>query len=191
MISLAPIDVGTSSVAAQSCSISALYAVPGAPLAMELQNTIQAGGTARNIGQRNKRNPMMNAASMTPISEYLGEEPEVSLIFRRIWPDPPHRQPRLQNHPAARLPPAVPPAGPAWPTKPRTKPSEGRSRSSGAARAIVALQISEGNRLRASAAKRGGSSQMAWRGGAALGVRIWRSSARVRADEWPNSIGKS
>jgi hypothetical protein len=55
MISPAPIGVGTSSAAAQSSSISALYAVPGAPLAMGLQNTIQAGGTARNIGQRNKK----------------------------------------------------------------------------------------------------------------------------------------
>jgi hypothetical protein len=37
---------------------------------MELQNTIQAGGTARNIGQRNKRNPMMNAASMTHLGSW-------------------------------------------------------------------------------------------------------------------------
>ena len=62
MISPAPIGGGTSSAAAQSFSISASYAVPGAPLAMELQNIIQAGGTARNIGQRNKRNLMMKAA---------------------------------------------------------------------------------------------------------------------------------
>jgi hypothetical protein len=41
---------------------------------------------------------------MIGISEYLGEEPGLSLIPRRIWPDPPHRQSRRQNHPAARLP---------------------------------------------------------------------------------------
>jgi hypothetical protein len=55
MINPAPIGVGTSSGAAQSFSISASSAVPGVPLVMELRDTIQAGGIARNIGQRNKK----------------------------------------------------------------------------------------------------------------------------------------
>ena len=50
---------------------------------------------------------------MTGIFEYLDEEAGLSLIPRRIRPDPPHRQPRRQNHPAARLPAASQTAG--WP----------------------------------------------------------------------------
>lgn len=142
MNSPAPIGAATSSAAAQPSSISVLYAAPGAPLAMELQNTIQAGGTARNIGQRNKRNPIMKAAlvkrvdttartgnSITGISEYSDEEAGMSLIPRRIRLDLPHRQPRRQNRPAARLPAAS--GIPAWLIKPRAKPSKALSRFSG------------------------------------------------------------
>ncbi len=195
MISPAPIGAATSSAAAQPSSISALYAVPGAPLAMELQNTIRAGGTARNIGQKNKRNPVMKAAlvkrvdttarignSIIGISEYLDEETGMSLIPRPILPDPPHRQPRRQNRPAARLPAAS--GTPAWPIKPPAKPSKAHSRFSGTARASVAASNRGGISLRASAAQRRGSSQVVMaRGGPALGDES--RSARISASWSP------